>query len=79
MKFATSLAIAGSLGQINAISVSSTHKAGLMERCGPSSTTNVTECQEEFKCEEKTFINSGGVAETNHVCQYGQINDVCYR
>ena len=79
MKFASTLLIAGSIGQINALSVASgDYQTTEMESCGPDTKPgNPTECAEQFKCEAKTFINSGGIAETTHVCQYGQVGDVC--
>ena len=79
MKFAYTLLIAGSLGQINALRVASEDKQTTeMESCGPDAKPhNPTECADWFKCEQKTFVNSGGFAETTHVCQYGQEGDVC--
>ena len=40
IKFASTLLIAGSLGQINAIRVASGDRVGEMERCGPSTNDN---------------------------------------
>ena len=53
MKFAYTLLIAGSLGQINALRVASEDKQTTeMESCGPDAKPhNPTECADWFKCE----------------------------
>ena len=78
IKFATTLAIAGTFGQINAVAITSEDqsRAGFMERCGKSA--NERECVEDYYCKETSFINSGGLAETNYVCNYAQEGDLCY-